>query len=172
MHQRTGLGSHAGVLTADHGYGPGHAGMSVAQVEQALSVETVAADDSSPANVCWHIKPAQAHEGVELMILEGRFMRASLWGEPSRIRTERGIGVGDSEDQVRRVYGALGCPAPRLWRSGSPLSHLRDQRRDPRLRFETDIQGRVQRSTPGTARSSISKAVSEGGGRARSAGPY
>ena len=128
----------------DQGYGPAHVGMSVQAAERALSTRLVAADDSSPADGCWHLKPAQGHDGVQFMIRDGVIARASLWGEPSAIRTVRGVGLGDDEAKVRRLYGPALKVEPHAY--DGPAAHYLSYwtRKATRgVRFETDNQGKV-----------------------------
>ena len=126
------------------GYGPVRVGMTVPQAERALGVPLVAADDSGPADGCWHLKAAEGHDGLHLMIQNGRVTRASLWDAGTEIRTPKGVTVGDPEETVVRRYG------PRLQRSphayaGPQASYLTYWTEFGRrgVRFETDDNRRV-----------------------------
>ncbi|HEY9217828.1 MAG TPA: hypothetical protein VIO94_07265 [Phenylobacterium sp.] len=87
------------------GYGPVRVGMSVGQAQTALGGKLAPSDDSGPADGCWHLKAASGHEGVTFMIQDGRVTRASLYGEPSAVKTVSGAGLGDTEAAVRALYG-------------------------------------------------------------------
>ena len=129
----------------DEGYGPVRVGMTIAQAERALSAPLVPADDSSPADGCWHVKPARGHQGVQFMVQQGRISRASLWGDPSPIRTVRGVGIGDPEAKVRRLYGPHLRSEPHAY-DGPSAHYLTYWTRNGSrgVRFETDDHGRVQ----------------------------
>jgi hypothetical protein len=128
----------------DQGFGPVHVGMTVRQAARALGAPLVAADDSSPADGCWHVKPARGHDGVVFMVQDGRIARASVWGGSGAIRTLRDVGVGDDAAKVRRLYGprlsetahAYGGEGARYltyWTRGGTRG----------VRFETDDVGKV-----------------------------
>ncbi|HEX5776755.1 MAG TPA: hypothetical protein VFX95_08765, partial [Caulobacteraceae bacterium] len=85
------------------GYGPVRVGMTVPQAERALGVPLIAADDSGPTDGCWHLKAAEGHDGLHLMIQKGRVTRASLWDAGTGIHTPRGVAIGDPEDKVIRL---------------------------------------------------------------------
>jgi hypothetical protein len=131
-------------LHAD-GYGPVRVGMSVGEAERALGSQLAPAGYSSPADGCWHLKSARGHEGVQFMIQRGRFTRASLWDRSDRIRTLRGVTVGDTEHKVRRLYGSRLEVLPHAY--GGPKSRYLTywtQARTRGVRFETDDESRVE----------------------------
>lgn len=92
------------VLTAE-GFGPLRIGMTRAQVVEALG------DDSDPEAVggpepesCDEWRPARAPEGLLVMIEEGRLTRISLI-DGSKVKTDRGLGLGAAAAAVRSAYG-------------------------------------------------------------------
>lgn len=92
------------VLTAE-GFGPLRIGMTRAQVAEALG------EDSDPEAVggpepesCDEWRPVRAPEGLLVMIEEGRLTRISLI-DGSKVKTDRGLGLGAAAAAVRSVYG-------------------------------------------------------------------
>lgn len=129
----------------EQGYGPVHVGMTIPEAEKVISTRLVPADDSSPADGCWHVRPAYGHGGVQFMVQQGRISRASVGSEPSPIRTDRGVGIGDTEERVRQLYGERLSTEPHEY-LGSTAHYLTYWNRDASrgLRFETNDQGRVE----------------------------
>jgi hypothetical protein len=67
--------------------------------------------DSNPEAVggpepdsCDEFRPARAPKGLLVMIEKGRLTRISL-GQDSKVRTDRGIRIGATPDQIRAAYG-------------------------------------------------------------------
>ncbi len=92
------------VLTAD-GFGPLKIGMTLAEVTAALG------PDSNPNAVggpepesCDEFRPERAPEGVMVMIQEGKLTRISLV-EMSAIKTDKGLGLGDTSETIKAAYG-------------------------------------------------------------------
>jgi hypothetical protein len=94
----------ADVLAAE-GWGPLKIGMTLAEVTAALG------PDSNPNSVggsdpesCDQFRPERAPEGVLVMIQKGKLTRISLV-ELSAIKTDRGLGIGDTADAIKAAYG-------------------------------------------------------------------
>jgi hypothetical protein len=101
-----------------------------------------AADDGANSFDC-RIHAVPRYPGLYVMAERGVVTRVTI-GAPSRLRTDRGLGIGSSEEDVRRAYGsALQSqtaaydeePAHDLtfWIAGKKRGIL----------YETDQQGRV-----------------------------
>lgn len=99
------------MLTAD-GWGPLRVGMSLAEVTRALGPDSDpdAVGGPDPAQ-CDEFRPQRAPENMLVMIERGRLTRISLINA-SRIRTDRGIGLGDPAGAVRTAYpiGLIATP--------------------------------------------------------------
>jgi hypothetical protein len=91
----------AWVLRAD-GIGPVNVGMTLAQLNAALN-EKFARPQEKEEQTCFYVSPAR-HPGVAIMIENGRASRIDVGVRG--IPTERGAQVGDSEKQVKSLYGA------------------------------------------------------------------
>jgi hypothetical protein len=85
----------------EDGAGPVKVGMTLAQLSAALHQELAA--DERDEQGCFYINP-RGHDHVSFMIIDGHVARVEV-GAPG-IKTTTGIQVGDSEAQVRKVYGA------------------------------------------------------------------
>lgn len=88
------------------GWGPLKIGMTLDEVNAA------AGPDSNPDAVggadpesCDQFRPANAPEGVLVMIERGKLTRISLV-EMSDIDTNKGLGIGDTADAVKTAYGS------------------------------------------------------------------
>ena len=104
----------AGLTTAPltpEGWGPLKIGMTMAEITAALGPDSDpdAAGGADPAS-CDQFRPARAPRGMLVMVEQGRLSRISLTGE-SKLRSDRGLGVGASRDEVTRAYGAAAVPS-------------------------------------------------------------
>jgi len=142
-------------LTAE-GFGPLRIGMTKAEVEAVLGPDSnPAAVGGAEPEVCDQWRPERAPEGLLVMIQDGVLTRISV-AEPSTLKTDRGIGVGDSTDAVRAAYGARAVlephkysPAPAgnifIWASGAP-ANADAYVQDPAargVRYEINEEGQV-----------------------------
>ena len=98
-------------LTAQ-GWGPLRIGMTLAEVIAALG------PDSDPGAIggpdpesCDQFRPARAPDGMLVMIEEGRLTRISLI-DGSKVKTDRGLGLGATAAAVRTAYGAKAQSTP------------------------------------------------------------
>jgi hypothetical protein len=96
----TSFASDAWVIREDS-VGPVRMGMSLTQLSAALHQELAA--DERDEQGCFYIS-ARGHDHVSFMIIDGHVVRVDV-GAPG-VKTLTGIQVGDSERQVRKVYGA------------------------------------------------------------------
>ncbi len=136
-------------LTPD-GWGPAKIGMSRAQVERVLHVrlEGEAIEDEK---ACIEMVPAGAEQGLWFMFEDYKLSRISI-GQPSKVKTPRGIGIGASAANVRRAYGR-GLKAEPHHYEGLPSEYLTYWTVPGKrgVRFETDAKRRVQTIHAGTS---------------------
>ncbi|HET9460027.1 MAG TPA: hypothetical protein VFO51_08620 [Sphingomicrobium sp.] len=110
------------LLTAE-GWGPLRIGMTVAQVIAALG------PDSDPEAVggpdpeyCDQFRPERAPDGMLVMIEEGILSRISLLDD-SKVKTDRGLGIGIPAAAVRAAYGTELQETPHKY-EGPPAAYL------------------------------------------------
>ena len=143
------------VLTSG-GWGPLRIGMSRAEVVAALG------EDRNPEAVggpdpesCDEFYPARAPQGLLVMIEQDRLTRISLVGA-SRVKTDRGLGLGATAAAVRAAYGPELRAEPHKYEE-APAEYLtawtRDAPSDERsetpasargVRYEVGAKGAVQ----------------------------
>lgn len=128
-------------LTPD-GYGPARMGMTRNQVQDALDTALQGEPLETGAS-CIELVPAHGYPGMAFMFLDGRLSRIAVFGE-SRVATPRGIRVGASAAEVRRVY-PVGLQAEEHAYTGAPAEYLTFWTRSNRrgVRFATDEHRRV-----------------------------
>ena len=85
-----------------NGWGPVKIGMSRAQVESALHIRLKGEPIEDEAT-CIEMVPEGPDQGLWFMFESFKLTRISI-GDPSRVTTPRGIGIGASADAVRRAY--------------------------------------------------------------------
>ena len=144
----------ANQLTAA-GWGPLRIGMTLEEVT------TAAGPDSDPESVggpepeaCDQFRPAEAPEGLLVMIENGVLTRISLI-DSSALRTDRGFGLGDQGAAIKAGYGAsaivvephhyVGTPAEYItaWSTATqPTEYVQDAAARG-IRYETNAEGVV-----------------------------
>lgn len=143
----------ANALTST-GWGPLKIGMTLDEVTAA------AGPDSDPDSVggadpasCDQFRPANAPEGILVMIEQGKLTRISLV-EMSDIKTDKGLGIGDTADAVKAAYGAgitvtphKYAPAPAediiVWDGGPRSEPYVEDAAARGVRYEIDATGKV-----------------------------
>lgn len=148
------------VLTAE-GFGPLRIGMSRAQVVKALGEDSdpIAVGGPDPES-CDHFRPERAPEGMLVMIEEGQLTSISLI-HGSKVRTDRGLGIGATAAQVKAVHGKALRAEPHKYEE-APAEYLtiwaKDAPRDEQspaaptargIRFEVGAAGKVQSISAG-----------------------
>jgi len=105
------------------GWGPLRIGMTLAEVTAA------AGPDSNPDSVggpepeyCDQFRPANAPEGILVMIEEGKLTRISLV-ELSPLKTGKGLGIGDTAAAVKAAYGAAATVSPHKYQD-APAEYI------------------------------------------------
>ena len=94
----------ASATLTPQGYGPVRIGMTRAQVNRALR-ETLTPRSEWEEDAC-ESGTAASLPGMIFMFEDGRLTRISLY-EESAVRTPRGLGIGSTEAEVRRLYPGL-----------------------------------------------------------------
>ena len=141
------------VLTSD-GYGPLRIGMSLAEVTAAYGPKANADSVGGPDPAqCDQFHPARAPEGMLVMLENGRLTRITLIRE-SRIKTDRGIGLGDTSAAVLAAYGTAARVSPHkyvdapasyitVWTRNAPAAESAVPPSARGLVFEIDARERV-----------------------------
>lgn len=135
-------------LTVD-GLGPVRIGMSRAQVESALH-EKLKGEPLNDEESCIEMVPEGLDQGLWFMFEGYRLTRISI-GEPSKVTTPRGIGIGSSAEEVRRAY-PRGLKIEPHHYEDLPSEYLTYWTVPGKrgVRFETDSKRRVQTIHAGT----------------------
>ena len=124
--------------------------MTRAEVEKALHVHLKgeALDDEK---TCIEMIPQGPDHGIWFMFEDYKLSRISI-GEPSKVTTQRGIGIGTSATAVRRAYPKRLRPEAHYYED-LPSEYLTywtvPQKRG--VRFETNSKSRVQTIHAGTS---------------------
>lgn len=98
-------------LTAD-GWGPVTIGMKKADVIAALGPDANPDAVGGPdPEACEEFRPANAPDGLFVMIEAGKVSRISLV-DMSPIKTDKGLGLGDTAETVKTAYGDQATASP------------------------------------------------------------
>jgi hypothetical protein len=135
----------AAALTPD-GYGPVRIGMTEAEARAALGGQVASDADTGVNETCHHIwaGPRNALSSLVYMVENGRVSRVTAHLD-SRVKTDRGLGVGDTEAQVRAAY-PTGLEVEPHHYIGEPAHYLTFWTEPGRrgVRYETDERGIVR----------------------------
>lgn len=130
----------ANVLTSE-GFGPLRIGMTLGEVNAALG------PDSDPGSVggaepaqCDQFRPERAPEGMLVMIEQGVLTRISLIRD-STVKTDRGLGLGDTAATVKTAYGAQATVTPHKY-SAAPSEYITVWTRGGAATYVTDAAAR------------------------------
>jgi hypothetical protein len=136
-------------VTVD-GLGPVRIGMTRKQVEKALHIR-LKGEPILDEKSCIEMVPTGKDQGLWFMFEDYRLTMISI-GDPSRLKTLRGIGVGATAAEVRKAYGR-GLKAEPHKYEGRPAEYLTFWTVPGKrgVRFETDTKRRVQMIHAGTA---------------------
>lgn len=110
--------SAADKLTAD-GFGPIRVGQTLAEVEQAFGPPSRPLTDE---NGCSLFHPVRAPQGLLVMTEGGRVSRVTL-SRDATAETDRGLNLGDTAAEVKRVYGAAAQATPHKYQS-APAEYI------------------------------------------------
>ena len=139
----------ANVLSAQ-GFGPLRIGMTRAEVEAALGADANPDAVGGPdPQACDQFRPARAPEGLLVMVENGVLTSVWLTRNPA-LETDRGVNVGDTAAEVRRVYGAAAVSSPHKYES-APAEYLtvwagadHDSPAARGVKFTVSADGKVQ----------------------------
>lgn len=109
----------AALTVTERGIGPLRAGMTIPEASAALGgalVVPAGADTASCGYVQWRGGPP----GVRLMVASGRIARVDV--DTGAVRTAAGAGIGDTEDQIQRLYAGHVSMAPQKYTEGHYLT--------------------------------------------------
>jgi len=91
-------------LTMD-GLGEIHFGMTLGAIERVLDAHLTQTDGTPESKSCWvHTRPDGLNAGIGYMIENGHLTRIEI-NNPSRVLTEKHIGVGSTIASLREAYG-------------------------------------------------------------------
>lgn len=129
-----------GWVVRPEGAGPVKIGMTIAQINAALS-EKFALPAEKDERGCFFVSPSR-HPDFDFMIENGRLVRIDV-AKPG-VATVEGIQVGDSEARAKSVYGSRLKVEPHAY-NGPEGHYLTVRSKDGRYgtRFETD-GGKIQ----------------------------
>ncbi|HET6969870.1 MAG TPA: hypothetical protein VFH92_01985 [Phenylobacterium sp.] len=124
------------------GWGRLRVGMSEAEAVHRFGL-TAPPDLSDDPRECQEWEAHPAIPGLVVMTRHGRVARISLYKGAS-IQTDRGLGVGAREAEVRKRYGPALRTTPHAYEA-APAHYLTawDRRAGRGIRYETDDHGRV-----------------------------
>lgn len=112
----------ADALTSQ-GWGPLKIGMTRDEVVAALGPDANPDAVGGPdPEACDEFRPANAPEGILVMIESGKLTRVSLI-ELSPLKTDKGLGIGDTAATVKTAYGAAAQVSPHKYQ-GAPAEYI------------------------------------------------
>lgn len=138
----------------ENGWGPLRIGMTRAEIVAAVGDNSVPGGVGGPEpELCDEFHPARAPEGLYVMIEEGKLSRITA-AELSTVKTDKGLGLGDTADAVKAAYGDKAKASPHKYQdkpaeyvtvwSGGPRSEPYVQDETARgIVYEIDGTGRV-----------------------------
>lgn len=139
------------VITPD-GIGPLKIGMTKDEVIAAAG-DTRTPDAAGIPGECSEFQPQRAPDGLWVMIESGKLTRITI-GEMSTLKTDKGLGLGDTADAVKTAYGAEAKATPHkyqdapaeyvTWWKGGPRAEPYVQDEAARgIVYEIDGTGKV-----------------------------
>lgn len=121
---------------SEQGFGPLHAGMTVAE-GAAVVPGTLAAPPGDSASECTYASWSEAPPGVHVMLASGVVARIDV--DSQSVRTEAGAGVGSSEASIDSLYQGRVRRVPHKYTPGAAyLVVLAPADTMNRIVFETD----------------------------------
>lgn len=105
------------------GWGPLRIGMTLEQVNAALGPDANPdAVGGAEPEMCDQFRPANAPEGILVMIERGKLTRISLV-EMSPLKTDKGLGIGDTAAAVKAAYGDAATVGPHKYQD-APAEYI------------------------------------------------
>lgn len=140
------------VLTPD-GVGPLKIGMTKDEVIAAAGDTRTPDAAGIPGGECIEFQPQRAPDGLWVMIEAGKLTRITI-GEMSTLKTDKGLGLGDTAAAVKTAYGADAKASPHkyqdapaeyiTWWKGGPRAEPYVQDETARgIAYEVDGAGKV-----------------------------
>ncbi len=136
------------------GWGPLRIGMTRAELTAAVGAGNPNAVGGADPQACDLFHPANAPEGLLVMIQQDRLTSIILRNN-TELKTDRGFGVGDSAAAIKTAYGASASSEPHkyvsgaeyitIWTTGAPANATTfvENPTARGVRYETDAQGVV-----------------------------
>jgi hypothetical protein len=125
------------VLTAD-GIGSLKIGMTKDEVVAAVGDTRTPDAAGIPDSDCSEFQPQRAPEGLWVMLEAGKLTRITI-GETSAVKTDKGLGLGDTASAVKGAYGAEAKATPHKYQ-GAPAEYITvwtGGAREPNVQDET-----------------------------------
>ena len=126
------------------GIGPVRAGMTLAELRQALDSVRFTDPDSMR---CAYPKFSGLPEGVWVMVEQGIVGRVDV--QKGDVATAEGIRIGDMKDKVKSVYGTRVRELPHKYTDGQYLEVSTPNDSTHMIIFETNLAGEVLRYRAG-----------------------
>ena len=125
--------------------------MSVGQASEALHTRLGDALEGGDASCMEYGLPdAAPGGGIAIMAIDGKIARVTIVSAGLGVRTPEGIGIGSTEQEVRRAYpSSVNSPAAYDDPPAHDLTFWRHPNGDG-IRFEIDARGRVVRMHAGS----------------------
>jgi hypothetical protein len=148
----------AGTLTPT-GLGKVEIGMTVAQAEAALGTKLRVDRLEDEPGACGYARRADGEDpGISYMVDGDVINRIDVDGNdpavpPPDVTTEKGIGIGATEDQIRHAYGKAAIESPHPYTAGPDSHYFKVTKGENALLFET-YNGKVN-----TFRAGLSEAI-------------
>lgn len=112
-------GRGAPLTVTERGIGPLRAGMTLSEASAALGGALVAPAGADTAG-CRYVQWRGGPPGVRVMVEGGQIARIDV--DTAGVRTAAGAGIGDTEDQVQRLYPSRVSVTPQKYTEGHYLT--------------------------------------------------
>lgn len=116
------------------GLGPLHAGMPLADIRALVPRMNVPAD--AETSDCTYARSPSLPVGAVLMLVKGSLARVDVLS--GRVQSDLGGRIGDTEDQIKMLYGSALKVSPHKYTDGHYLTVLARIDSTRRIVFETD----------------------------------
>lgn len=85
-------------------YGSVQIGMTAQQAFPYLVGYSSDGNSYAAQNGCYYLSPPSEERGVHFMVIDERIVRFDIDDEELNIKTEKGVGIGSTKDEVLRAY--------------------------------------------------------------------
>src|SRR3954469_1498538 len=110
--------SDASLVVTPHGVGDVRAGMTLKALQEALP--SLVASSEAQTGACGYATSTRLPDSVAIMFDAGQVARVEVRG--GSLRTAEGIGIGDSETQVKNAYAGRVAITPHKYTAGHYLT--------------------------------------------------